>query len=640
MEDFALYGYLGGEKPYHPSPHQSVETGTPCTSNEGCGGGQMCFGKVCQCPYSLEWSSALSMCVPSQCSPNFPGGWCPSETPYCSPSGCVKVGCPSLTNDTCFTCSNSTTTTIQSREPRELPSKPHMPPLGLQPISIPNSCPPVMPKGVCPNGLKCDMNGNCVGFKCSHSSPNGFCPGTSQCMGGKCIIVPGGVCGYLYHTDPNKYPSYAKCANPHSGYTCQKNPNYPPGNPYRCHCNGPAPTSSTCRNACGETYSCPVGEHCPPGLNSSCVPNASSKCTGVTCPNVMECVDGQCQCKDAGCSGTPANLLSSILYNLPGCPGFIAGSTNNASQCYVNQLQQAITVPNLTSKGVDQMGQIGSHATGSAFLAGENPGSLLAFDQGSIIDRPTTDFLTQSYMGQPHTTNLQGLFADDGNVATLTPQQCDPIPGAKTNACVGGGIPCEPGTTPIRLSPWINTTDIPTATGKPYPGKYFSVWGCQKTYGQCPPYFHPDLVYWNGNWVYGCMRNPMPTAKVCEQELNTSTFMRVPTGCKYSGDCLFPNLATDSAYSFPPCTHEHNWCHGASDYVVQDEYRELSGSNFVPQGTFYNDSIKNSVPVLKYASSGNIPYPITSYTMQCPGGDSSGDDVVHTSCTNPLWTST
>lgn len=560
------------------SPGDNFATGKPEITPLGLAGEDCDFSKIrvngnCVCPYSTAWNG--SVCVPTKCSSTNHYGYCDTGQ-ICVQGNCKEMAvCTHLTNDGCFTCANAGDGVTMKHE---LPSR-------------------LETAGTSPN-LSCTDDSYCqTNFQ-------------NYCVLGNCTN-PSAACSTYYNSDPTKYTNYKNCEDPRSKtWECRHSPAANPPH-FVCDCRDKLPTPTYCKNTCNQMYPCDKGKHCSPSTNQ-CVPNNSSVCSP-SCPPTKVCERGVCVCEPGACKNAEG-LLDSILTPIQ-CPPYLLGVTDVPKKCFMNYTTANLTDINGTTLPPK-----------SPLLSAFDMGIPLQFDGAAINTNSgegVSQFVEQSYTGEPSTTNLQVLFSDKNNYQTLSPQQCSLL-GCSDGA---GGLPCSPGTTAVRVSPfYINPND------SEFPGDYFSIWGCQQIYGQCPKYFTPQIVNYNNSWQYGCTRNPLPTAELC-RTIKTNSY------CGSAGACDETAIASQNGYCFGDCrtatstacvTLDRPYNPESDDpnhFLVRDKFYQEP----VLPGTFVMPNMKASAGDWEKTKASDT-WPIGSYYMYCD------ETPNQANCSSPEWT--
>lgn len=543
----------------------------------------------------MYWDAAGSRCTQAACHPNTPLGYC-APGHICVSGTCKPFGCNTLSVDGCSTCATSGTTDVALSTPAATPPTPPPPAA----TTYPNCDDCDTSKSVCINGAA--SGPACVPFQ--------------------------DTCAFVYDNKldvPDWKPpeAFEECGTHQAHYVCDyKGGNFGPS----CTCGGAA---KSCNSICGTNTEhpgmlpgqCPPGYNCP-GVGLTCTINSNN-----TCPTGYAPSGKKCLCVDTDCAGSAATLMNSVLHQLDGCPSYFPDNPHMPKNCYFNAVSQDITAPGTVNpEGTTTI------TKGSSLIQQFPPGAVIQFDRTALSNTPQLGilFLGQSFTGLPKQTNLQVLMAYEDQVATITPQMCMParVEGGAPGPCeqLGGGLPCEPGSVPVRITPWMETKNFQKPGKTAFP-PYFSVWSCQTHYGQCWPGYSPQIVEVDGHITYGCTRNPVPNVEVCKNHLTMFY-----GDCVATGACDWSKVLTDSQFSFDSssCGGKHisrtTACNPGTrgrQAAIQDNlYNTL-----VPPGHIYPNAVSLNAYTWAKANNAKTKYPICKYMMSQYTANNAGQPV-------------
>lgn len=552
-------------------------TKKPCTDHETCDPtGEVCFGLsenssgYCRCVggYALDGDSKIcSLQMP--CSPNSQFGTCPSGT-YCLGGQCIKPGCPTGYNYLCHQCTDQSYNASIDLDAMERPLPvPTTDFRAASPLSIVGTaCSTNTDCGIC--FLYCDADSKtCQSspLTCQENQkpcPTTLCPNASEnwvFADGKWTCQPNVTCSpnspcsnRVAPGTPNYDPNFAslwycqagvpECS--HFGIDCTPggvNPCQPSHQYPSFHC-----TTGTCNP---QTFKC----HSPPSVtcktyNSNCGTINGQKCGpwNGACPTGMHCVEGQQAntCRSDVSGGFDAKGFLRWMMPSMACPTSLnyQAADNAFNPCYVNTNLYDLTTPN----GILRRP---AHSQFIPHIAQSMP---VSFDNNAISPSHTsqTSVVPGNYGNTSNQTNLQVLFAyDDASLATMNPQVCGADPSASICADLGGGLACEPGTSPVNVfDEWYL---VPNGVKDKYPKEtlpsYFSVWACKYRPEACPQGWNKAIVNVGSatspKFIYGCRRTSLPAYgaacynKQIPDTCHTGTCRGTLGGTFYENHCNF-----------------------------------------------------------------------------------------------------
>ena len=547
-----------------------------CTSFTECPPGMTCTGNCCQC--GDNYTSAATndkgdvkwFCTQKPCGKDAHEGYTqPGE--ICVLGEPMKLGCASydFTGSNCLGCLSTpdpfqtesflSTTATAASSPKTLCN------VDSDCTSVPNTicmsgwCQPPLcsstdhcaPNFICQSG-RCQINQSCTsdlncpsGYSCDTTHGKCFCSSSSTCQGG-CYDMSTGTfqrqpCGPHCRTGYCKFGEY--CA----GGVCMCSTPPPECGPDACGNPG---------NACPNGYSCFNGGCINPDIAhcgaSQCGTASGAACNGPFGTNV--CPQGY-TCQTIGPTGKPgqfnmcvADTGGSTPWNAkivldavlgppvplpPNLSLFSGGGTG-----YTNFIPP--TTPTRSEDVIDINGNV---LTNTPLISNLGSSAVVVFNNLAIYNA-YPDTIPGNFSSTPHQTNLQVVFiTDSSQAASFTPSQC------AGGVCreLGGGMPCQSGLSPVRVSPWV---EVPFLSGAPFFGKWwFSVWACSYDSLQCPAGFLPATI-WDAKTStshYGCQRlQPKPGLNPCYM-YNTRCTMRCTDVEPYEMlqyDCPTGSIAT------------------------------------------------------------------------------------------------